>query len=271
MNSNHFARGLMALAFLAAPAAMQAQTNVSPNLSAGLGSFFTDRYAPPGFNLMNGIQGRNNVLQIDINSTSDAANRPGGQQGQFYNTQGKKTTVNTAGSWFFQSDLYVKSAWSNSNNGYVRTDLWATATDNPAYTGASAYPIVGLTNYGGALRARGYDVNAEAWINFGAALNLDAWNTFGMGFNFGTNTFNYFVNGALAGSVLATSPNTGVANVMYQAYNFNDPTIPVSGNPAYSVNWSNTNVVPEPSTYALMAAGLFGLGIVSRRRRRSVA
>lgn len=270
MNSRKIVHGLVALAFVATPFATQAQTNVTPDLSAGIGSFYTDRYTPPGFNLLNGIQGRNNVLNIDINSTSDAANRPGGQQGTFYNTQGKKTDVNTAGSWLFESDLFVENSWASSANGFIRTDLWATGTDDALFANPSAYPIVGVTNYGGSLRARGYDVNTGAWNDFASTLNLGAWNTLGMGYDLGTNTFSYYVNGVLAGSVIGLDPSTGVANVMYQAYNFNDPALSITQNPAYTVSYSNTSVVPEPSTYALMIAGLATLGFMSRRRQREV-
>lgn len=268
-----FFRSTMAastLLLVTASAQLVAQ-DISPNLATTVpGSFYTDRYTPTLFQLANGVHGRNNVLQLQAGT--DAANRPNGQQGSFYNTQGMKTDVNTSGSWLFQSDLFVESSWATSRLGYVRTDLWAAATDDVSFLNPSAYPIVGFTNYGGAARFRGYDVNTGLFNDFAAPVLFGAWNTLGMGFNSATNTFSYYVNGALAGSVVGGDPATGVANVMYQAYNFNDPALQISGNPNAVVEWSNTSsVVPEPSTYALMAFGLGGVFFMRRKRSSRIS
>ena len=263
-----FASLLTAGTLAIATTALQAQTNVTPNLSAGVGSFYTDRYAPAGFATNNGIQGRNDVLQITIDASTNAGNR-GGLGATFYNTQGKKTDVNTAGSWFFRSDLYVAEGWATPrSNGYVRTDMWATSTDNPTFTNPSAYPIVGFTNFGGAARFRGW--NGGSWTDFSSTVNFGQWNTLEMMFDENSDLLSYFVNGVLAGTVNDVV-STGVGNVMYQAYNFNDPALSISGNPDYVTNWSNTAVVPEPSTYALLATGLALLAAGARRRRRTAA
>jgi len=248
---------------------LQAQTNVSPNLSAGVGSFYTDRYDPASFAVINGVQGRNDVLKITIDPTTDVASRPLAFQSTFYNTQGRKTNVNTSGSWLFQSDLFVMANWSTpQSNGFVRTDMWATATSNVAFTTVSAFPIVGFTNFGGAARFRGW--NGSGWIDFTSTVNFGAWNTLEMSFDANTDLLTYLVNGVAAGS-FSDNVSTGVANVMYQAFNFNDPALGVSGNPAFDANWSNTAVIPEPSTYALMVTGISFLAAAARRRRRAVA
>jgi hypothetical protein len=252
-----FAGAFLALAAHAAP--------VLPSVTDA--GWTTDRYEPASWANVGTYQGRNNVLGIGINDSTNAANRPGGQQGSFYNTQGRQIGVTGGTGDSIAADLFLDANWASSQGGFVRTDLWGRSA-GATETGVS-YPIIGFTNFDtpGA-RLRVFD-SQVGWINLAidltslygtwVALKIEALAT---GYEFFVNGTSVFTDNTLG------SAGGDFTRGFLQAYNFNESSVGVTGNPAYTAHWSDpvSNQVPVPGPLVLTSLALCLLGF-SRRRR----
>lgn len=249
------------IAFATLPAISNA-TPVMPDFANVPTGWNTDRYNPSSFSNVGAFQGRNNVLGISISNSDGLNSRPPAYQSQFYNTQGKQHAVSGGIGSVLSADLFINSSWSDAINGNVRTDMWGVLSD--ATNAITDYPIIGFTNYGGA-RLRAWDNNG--WHDLNATINYGGWNSFAMAFT--GSSIDYSVNGV---SVYTDStsfvPSTGFSAVIMQAYNFNDPAITDANPVGYTANWSNTQPVPEPSTFILFGAGLAGVAFMRRRNKK---
>ncbi|MFZ3032228.1 MAG: hypothetical protein WA082_04285 [Candidatus Moraniibacteriota bacterium] len=224
----------------------------------------TDRYDPNTFANVGTFQGRNDVLGIGISAADGLTSRPIANQSQFYNTQGRQHAVSGGVGSILAADLYIPAAWRDGANGSVRTDMWGVMVDNTA--AISDYVIPGFTNFGVG-RYRVWD--DIVWVDLAIAVVYDAWTSFEI--HLTSNSYEYWVNGALAYTDFTINGTTGFSDVIMQGYNFcGDASLTGAVCADYTAHWDNARVavVPEPGSFPLIGLALLALGSMRLLGRR---
>ena len=112
-------------------------------------------------------------------------------------------------------------------------------------------------------------------MNLSTTVNYGSWMSLSLTYT--GSSIVYAVNGTTVSTDSSIDDNgrqpNGFSDILMQAYNFKDTSVPdaVGGN--YTAHWTNTAPVPvpEPETYALMAMGLLAVAATARRRNRMKA
>jgi hypothetical protein len=216
--------------------------NTDPPLASSqtTGAWYPDRYPPTIFEEYN-FSGEN-VLHIGVRLADAYWNRPLADQRSFCNTQGRKYDLGSGNSFntALIADLYVGADW---NTKHRMATLWSTACDS---TGASSF-----FNYLGFRNTTGSNPGfyVYGYHNIGAYTLLPFTITYGQWYSLKielTDTaFVYYINGTIVLSDSTLNGTKYFSNLMLQASNFADSTLPAENQAFedYDVYWDNVGAI----------------------------
>ncbi len=211
---------------------------LSPTQAPGV--WYTDRYAPATFDAFN--PGDGNHLRIGISAADGMTLRPPGFQTTFYNTHGRKFDLNNGLYTSIKAKLFVANDWSNNLR---RSDMWATTLNGANVV--TNFPIIGMANIDRTTLMCRVWTNA-GWQNVSAlvpgGITTNRWYSFEIRMKPGA--FEFLVDGTVVYVDTDTAGSVTFANVIMQAYNFNnDPSMPVpTSGESYDAYWDDLTAGP---------------------------
>lgn len=200
------------------------QYTPEPFTASYLSTWTPDRTTPSGGYASVNFAGRQNVLQMNIDTSKQSPI-------QFYQTEGIQHAL--PGSGAMTADLYVDSSWLGSPSTPVSAGFWGVGNDQNGVV--SAYPIIEFTTRG-AHNFTGWrlwnDI-AGKWTNLvNVPYHVNSWNNLAMVYDPANTLFNLYVNGQAVGSNVSRG-SVKLGAVIFDNYNYG------SMGSNYSVYWSD--------------------------------
>ena len=231
--------------------------SVTTGSTDAAGVWYTDRYAPAGFSSVP-FDG-DNRLALTVSSSDYQSNL-------FYDTQGRAYDLD-AGTQYLSVQLYVTQAMIDSPNRI--TGLWGQAAD-PNNT-----PVIELANG----NFRGWDEVNGVWSSSVAVSAADRWYTLSIYHDTGAGLFDYYIDGALFGSV----GDSGAVDLVHAILQGENGLLPgpssstgdgtgTNGTYYYdNLTYAPVAATPLPATLPLFLTGAGVMGLVARKRRKNRA
>lgn len=221
------------------------------------GVWFTDRFAPAGFE-SESFMGDNRLAHT-IAEKDGAVNRPSSFDSPFYNTQGRSFLTPGAGS--VSIDMYIDSDFDTGRIG----GLWGVGVTEGGdfLNDRTAFPIIEFIDgqfqvFDSIDDADGFGfrpVGTPSGFSFDEFVNLE------IDLNTSTDSFDFLFDGQLLHSEEAGGTEE-IGGVILQNIN----TEQGINRTIYFDNFTASTPVPLPSTLALLALSLAGLGALMRQR-----